>query len=342
MGLLGEKKGSDKKEDDQIRRLVREHLDAQCEAVIGDLLPKFLEDFLPRLVREGALLSRHSPEGEDHPDHTEPHRPQDFAELERLEARVRRIEECFQERFFCVERPGTVHKETIVKDFSDSGAPVMVETVLKNGLTFLTAEPPEMDVAGDPLHPSALKLPKFDMPLPKLQEELSGPMWGNLMEEEEEMLELIKDDTSPRHSRKRSPWRTRAAPWHRPPDIGCLDDSTARWNWCAMIDWDASDDDKLGLYLFHRGDTDDLVVTRVREDGPVARWNSANLAWQVEPGDVLKAVDEVPGSGQQLMACIGNARSLTFSRDMASWHHIKATKMGYVEQPGSHPRGILC
>jgi hypothetical protein len=53
------------------------------------------------------------------------------------------------------------------------------------------------------------------------------------------------------------------------------------------------------------------------------------------------AVNDREGGGQELKARIGSAKSLTFSRDMESWHHIKATKMGYVERPGSHPRGDL-
>lgn len=115
MGLLGGKSPG-KREGEQIRRLVQEQLEAQCEAVVDRLLPTLLEDLLPRLVKGEVLLIGSMPDWQERPDRPErrlEQSPEDLAGS--LEARVKKLEECFLARFFSFDRPGYEHKETIVR-----------------------------------------------------------------------------------------------------------------------------------------------------------------------------------------------------------------------------------
>lgn len=134
----------------------------------------------------------------------------------------------------------------------------------------------------------------------------------------------------------------RATPWNREPDEGTVEDNTAVWLWQVDLPQGDEGDGRggLGLEVHCKDDVDKLVVTSVRE-GRVEKWNRARPRQQlrVEIGDQIVGVGSCEGSTAELLEQLGrersrNVRTLKCRRDVANWYRLKATAMGYVEQPG--------
>jgi hypothetical protein len=169
-----------------------------------------------------------------------------------------------------------------------------------------------------------------------------GPKWGAPLtvfgddassQAESEHLEDIQPDGL--EARRRPP------PWSREPDEGNVEDNTAAWLW--QVDLPVGDGDGLGclgIEVHCKDDVDKLVVTSVIE-GRVAKWNLARPRQQlrVEIGDQIVGVGSCEGSTAELLEQLGrersrNVRTLKCRRDVGNWYRLKATAMGYVEQPG--------
>jgi hypothetical protein len=176
-----------------------------------------------------------------------------------------------------------------------------------------------------------------------------GPKWGAPLEvcgddaTSQAGSEHLEDSPQPAGSEA----RRNAPPWSREPDEGTVEDITAAWLWQVDL---PEIDEGLGLEVYCKDDdrlVDRLVVTSVRE-GRVARWNSARPRQQlrVEIGDQIVGVGTCEGSARELLEQLGGersrgARTLKCRRDVQNWYRLKATAMGYVEQPGNRPPGRM-
>lgn len=190
-----------------------------------------------------------------------------------------------------------------------------------------------------------LSLPSLP-PCQKLRTDLSGPKWGvpqdAFCDEASSQADTEHLNDIPKPEVEVPRVQGRAPPWDREPDEGSVQDNTAAWLW--QVDLPEGEDGDgtggLGIEVQRRDDLDRLVVISVSE-GRVANWNKARprRVPRVEIGDMIVGVGACQGGAAQLFEQLGRhgagkIQTLKFRRDVANWYRLKATAMGYVEQPG--------